>query len=1362
MAVKVYISHSGQSLTFDDATNGIDALRAFIEHHIGIPPTRQILMTPRGKNIKSLTPDVELFVYDKRNLSSSAQVPTDATEQLPALREPPILPEPDATLGQWKDVAKANRSWAIEANDSIRAAAEKTESLLFEAAIVSRSALAALDNVKNYFQTANHKFDDTRQWARDSLQEHNDALNDWKRSYDTLAELPVRDEVASILKLPTTSPQPQINTLADLLDLGSLQMAEQTVRTASEHFKAQLEDLQNTRDQLRRDTVAIEQHVIDVGESDVAGLTDEAEVIAKRVNTDYDEIIKLRDDARSLAQATRKGTAHARELLPGLQGILAELDKAFHSAADTRRLAIKECFAALRGISGIQSRLSALQGNIAGLDFTEQDSLESLYHVFQLPAVYGCTLIEATRRSEWTNKMQAEVDSLHNDLSQMTEDEQRKRRKWMASYGDFLNKELNSQDTLIDIKASKPRNAWPFVERDEIGSYIDDLRALEINDAVETVLQRMKDLESAVRRPRPKAFKNGSVQDLAASASVTGDMRALQEDKARLEDKVKASESRVRKLEDLLHRQSQVSRPGSGVVVPGPVVDFGRHSPSPGAFQKHNELPQRPSISLRRYSNGLDEKAAAQKISALESQVQKLQEETTAERRSSTESRDKMQEAESVKQDLMANFEAQRQEFEEERQILDDERHNLKIRIEELEDELDRILGSRDHMKLTHDQKITDLRLELDELRETHRSSQEQAQVRTENLERDLLTQRDRSATLERQLQECRDERNAARNQNMDLANRLRAQEEEQQDLIGSLQVIHSTLSPAGSAPDDLKRLARALEILSEGAAIHARGLDDSLQLATAENKSLEDKLAHLDRQLKSVSAKTTAAEARSSSLNETLEHERNKLKAVRDELQGTQTELDTFRAKLAAGETGSDALRERLAEEEKRVAELQELKYENESSIQGLKSEMDNFIAERRTIDKRLEILRKKLDSRGEKAKQLSERLFQYNDRIVRMLEQFGFSISRHGDDLLIQRASKVSASMTLPGMESSVAMKRTVSGSVPSQHYSDPTDLETLYWTSDTETTDEESKYRGFLTALQRLELDGSIDTVVRRYKDIENLAKKYQKDARAYRERAHRLQSEAHDKIAYRSFKDGDLALFLPTRNQATRPWAAFNVGAPHYFLREQDHHKLQSRDWLLARISRVEERVVDLSRSLSSTRGGASIAAEAGDSASARSMDDENPFELSDGLRWYMIDAAEEKPGAPGTPSVGKSTVIASNVEAEAMMGNRKDKGALLSKVQNAAQVTKTLNKSLESRRSSSASKRSGSLSINKKDSASFKDAPSPLAPIVSGPANVTGPSGEEQPLVRSTEGEARSSREEAKVFDIVRQDLLQGP
>jgi len=58
------------------------------------------------------------------------------------------------------------------------------------------------------------------------------------------------------------------------------------------------------------------------------------------------------------------------------------------------------------------------------------------------------------------------------------------------------------------------------------------------------------------------------------------------------------------------------------------------------------------------------------------------------------------------------------------------------------------------------------------------------------------------------------------------------------------------------------------------------------------------------------------------------------------------------------------------------------------------------------------------------------------------------------------------------------------------------------------------------------------------------------------------------------------------------------------------------------------------------------------------SSERSLDDENPFELSDGLRWYLLDAVEEKPGAPSTPGLSSSTVASANVDAKGSLKSRK--------------------------------------------------------------------------------------------------------
>ena len=1441
MALLVFISHNGHGLAYDESNPRVETLRTWIEANTGIQPARQILMTGRGKIVKNLTNEREVFVYDKQFLSADSKPPSRHDIELQPLTEPPSFLADETSLEAWQDLFKSRRAWALDAMETAGGGLNNAETCAEEASVIARSTSVALENLRMHVTTLQQRFEETNQWAQGYIQEHRDVLKDWRASADTLAELPVREDVARVLRRVTgedsAGTSAPVGTVIDLIDRGALHSAADSVEQSSIIFEKRLRELQSAMEKLKQDTDAAQSTSTQLPEYDTSALFEETETLVKRINSDSDEVEQMQENPKSVVVVSRKAATHTRELLPALQGVIGEIVQVSASAMDARNAVSNDWYSTLQIISSIQSRLAELQSGITNLDFQDDENLGALNRIFQLPLVYGATLVEATRRTEWTEKMRTEVDTLHEDLSHQTEEEQRRRKKWATSHSDFLSEDLNAKDALIDLKASAPRNSWPFVSRDEIFAWVDDLRALGIDDAVQSVMQRLKELDAPVRKQKPKPFKNGSIHDLSQSTVLrTGEeVRGLQDNKARLEEKLRASDSRVRKLEDLLHRQSQLSRPASGIFQPGGIVDFERQlTPSPSTLHRQSDLSRRSSVSLRRLSNNGDEKSLVQKIVSLESQIQKLQEETHAERRSSTESRDKMQEAELVKRDLMANFEAQKQEFEEERQLLDDEVHRLKVRLEEAEEELDRLNDSRDHFHKEQDQTLIALRNELEQLKRVSVEDLALSDRKIASAQKEASTQRDRAATLERQLHQLKEERASAQSQNVVHATQLRRMEGQQQDYIALLQGAHSNLSPAGSPPNDLKRLVNALEILSEGAAIHARGLDDSLQLATAENKSLEEKLANVEGQIKNLAEKLSGAEGRATEFRESLEQERNKVSALRAELASERTEMHAIREKFAAGETGSDALRQQLNSEESKVAEMLERKTEDEGMIQRLKHEVENANREAAATAEKQEKLRKHFDKRGDRAKQLSEKLFHHHDRTIRMLEQFGYSVSRVEDTpgLTIQRASKVNASAILSGNEDPAnpspraltsAMRRTISGSTPgAQHYSDPSDLDTLYWTSDNDFASESNKYTSFLSTLSRLDLDSTIDLLTKRYKDVESLAKKYQKDSRAYRERTHRSQAEAHDKIAYRSFKEGDLALFLPTRNQATRPWAAFNVGAPHYFLREMEGHKLQSRDWLLARITKVDERVVDLSRSI---RGNVSVGGGlGGDDGSLRSMDDENPFELSDGLRWYMIDAAEEKLGAPGTPSVGKSTVIASNVEVNGHVGTRKEHKSALGMgvgtvTGTASMVTKTLTKSLDSRRSSSGSKKS--LDLKGKERGSAKDTKvAALAPISSDTddqrrhapphdarsgaiaANIpdddddddahadadneideveaqdsagsmtaqaasqsqthAGTTSSVPSLVRRPTEASQTDREEAQVFEVVRRDLLLGP
>ncbi|KAF8527616.1 hypothetical protein BU17DRAFT_39351, partial [Hysterangium stoloniferum] len=103
-----------------------------------------------------------------------------------------------------------------------------------------------------------------------------------------------------------------------------------------------------------------------------------------------------------------------------------------------------------------------------------------------------------------------------------------------------------------------------------------------------------------------------------------------------------------------------------------------------------------------------------------------------------------------------------------------------------------------------------------------------------------------------------------------------------------------------------------------------------------------------------------------------------------------------------------------------------------------------------------------------------------------------------------------------------------------------------------------------------------------------------RKWQKQCKEYRDRA-------KGKISFRNFAKGDLALFLPTRNSISKPWAAFNVSFPHYFLQAAGNlaEQLKTREWIVARITSIAEQIVD-PRDPST-----------------------NPYGLSDGTKFYML-------------------------------------------------------------------------------------------------------------------------------------------
>ena len=902
--------------------------------------------------------------------------------------------------------------------------------------------------------------------------------------------------------------------------------------------------------------------------------------------------------------------------------------------------------------------------------------------IHQLPYMYASFLAEAIRRHEWNGKVKADSSTLANEMALFQDEESKRRRRWQKMVGSTYGPGLDTNVMGLEVSVLGEDNAWPTVNKDELEAFLGALREQDTEEAIlEDVIQLIQELDSPTKQQskRLKAFKNGSIHEAALGRSglmIRGDddlLRSLQDDKTKLESKVKTAESRVRRLEDLLHRQSQASRPGN-------------------LFQSHaNSTHQRnDSISSvrsglpdgqRMSSDGTD--SLLRRISELENELReekerssRIQKDLSNRATQHDDMKDQIQEVNSTKKDLLENMEALKREFVEERKSLEDEIKTLKARLEDTEDEIEHFGESREKERASYEERVQQLELELERVDRERKDETLKAQGQVDFLRNESRIQREQRDSLERDLQTAKDQEHT-------ISQKLSALQEATDGTLQSLRDLNSQLFDNGPLPDD-SDLADAVQTKVTDLLTRLQNMESDTSLVRDDLDQTRNQVKELREELASTRDKLSAQEASSLHARESASEAKAKVEAAENEIAQSREQLSNARAQLAAGETGSETLQKRVEEEEKKVASLSEELASRQSQVGSLEEELRLYKEKLDDAQGKVSDLSGRHDGRGERSKDLTQRLYSQNDRMCHLLERLGYTVSRKEGAMAITKVPRAERAVQNPNDSSDPGTSLRKSGMLGAKSLHDSAELDLLHWTSSSDATSEAEKFAAFVSKLGDFDTDLFADTIFHRVKEVEHKARKWQKEARSYRDRAHMVQKDSHDKIAFRHFKEGDLALFLPTRNQQAGAWAAFNVGFPHYFLREQDAHRLRNREWLVARITRIQERVVDLAKSLQPSN----------DESSVNDEENDNPFQLSDGLRWYLIDAQEDKPGAPSTPGMGKSTVAANNVEATANIHAHAPggKGKHRDNAHSIEGINKTLSKSLESRRSSSSSKR----------------------------------------------------------------------
>jgi autophagy-related protein 11 len=1227
----------------------------------------------------------EIYVYN-RELSSGAQTVASPTP-LPDIftpGDPPDTLSSHTDLRAWQTLFQARRDWAAAVLRESQSMSGVASKFFAKQATIEKGTQIAVGNHDAHIRGLEQKHNAAKDWFDGVEKETGDNLRRLDADFGQLGSIPAKPEFLLFLAKEVRSTpaaqgarkpsQPRTMTLQDYLDSDAVRRATSVSNRVKESFGKRMEGMAT---QLEKISADYHELLGATGQSQSRSLVDDTEeplrlyneidAVAKKVDSDFEHVMGLPANSKSVAQVSKMALLHTRNFLPAIKEYSMEMGDLVRRSVDQRNAALRNAVESMRTIAAIESVISSLSAELDAINIPDEgvSAFELISLVSRLPYIYGTLLVEAVRRHEWLEKMQKDTSSLAEELAGYQEEEERRRKRWLKPIADVVNIEAVQGNILgLEMNVQPEKNVWPAVSREDLQEYLNVLQQLGNQQSeVEALNQAIKDLDKPTKQQvkRAKNFKMGSVHEPAfgrgSQLQLRGDddVQVLKEANTKLEDELKSSKSRIRRLEDLLHRQSHVSRLSIG----GGPPSFGPQSPidpstptleTATSLRPQEETSRRSSISSRRFSTnqGQDDKRKLMRLeqelltekearAALEKEVQSRKDEDEDLKR-------QIEDAVSTKDNLMENMKAQQREFADERRSLESEIQSYKHRIEEAEDELDRVLGSRDNERSGIDTRLQELVSDLEKARTEAAEQETQANKQVAHLQNEVHKYQ-----------------------------QIEAQHHE------SLAAAFSRLSPEESVPEDHATLIAQLEDLALRSFNHQQELQQAVALAKSENESVQTRAQEQESELKS---QLNKEEAETASLRDQLNVERAKAASITEELEEERAHLRDLRTKFAQGETGSEALRKRVAEEEAKVGWLHVELAESKSHANSLDVEL---MQAQKKILKYEEFDSSRTHKRSIRAKELSQRLYSQHDRLLRLLETLGFVITYEDGAMVLQRASKLGGSTIMSEMTGLTRSVTTPSPTPLKRYLEDYPDLPFLQWSEAAKPEDEDQQYGELIDTLNTFNVEVFSDAVAKRMRDMEHTARKWQKEARGYREKAHRFQAEAHEKIAFRSFKEGDLALFLPTRNQATRPWAAFNVGAPHYFLREQDSHRLHGREWLVARISKVEERVVDLSKTMDGGARKPPLDDRSVTPNSAVSFEDDNPFELSDGLRWYLLDAAEEKGGAPGTPGLGKSTVASARISGQGHMEPTKIKAS--------NDPAKTLGKSLDSRRSSGNSRKS---------------------------------------------------------------------
>ncbi|KAK9329075.1 hypothetical protein V1520DRAFT_189195 [Lipomyces starkeyi] len=1233
MWLRVYNAHTGKAIDINsEQFLSLPELKDALTMQHGVTSGQQILMTSRATQLRmaNLSHETELYLFDRFLLANPSPSPPQSMSPLIPLNTQPFpnITNLKPTQAELVELFESRAAWSNGLFTRAESLNSTLAATLTEIKVIRRSVDVAMAHLTQHLTNIEKSFKDILGLAVSISQEH--GATDWNVSLARLDHLNVIDSFGGG-KLSAWVDHEKVKTIQR-----DLVFNNQNIRDRVRDIKFVSDKVSGDSEALQRDIEAwndIERKLVD-GWDNTSSILEDLQAIVQKINKDAEYIADLPNTPASIRSITRMASLHQREYLPTISGAVSELWE-YNRNAQSRKSAVQiSSLRHLHTLSIVQSRASPIRPDLASVERElegSQASLGILRQMDSLPLIYGSLLIESIRRAVWNERIKTLTGEVAEEFATWKDDEQKRRTKWLKRFGGNLDNfeqnfangvsadgvgganttaattSMNSMYSLKNASASlfavelnlicSKEEAVLGVTRDDIVAFIESLKHVEGTEAMLSEIQEMfaeldqtaQDRSTVSERRRERLFKTGSITEhMRNSMSVNrndarqsspgydDDAAHLVQENKRLQEKVKGYESRVRRLEDLLHRQYRSPPAGSSgffpSVVPIHPLAESRHNSVPLMDQQQQQqhqllqysrssppLSQSPrDISVRSDRSDRADGTTNGSASAmdLKAELQKLRAALDLERESSTRVRKQLEETEHnvrdievIKQDLLANLSQQEAEFQRERKSLNEEISFLKVRIYALEEE---------------EQTLEDSRVDNEGL--------------IANLEHALEVQQQR----ERDLEDIKSDLDA---EIRSLRESLRMEREE----VARMNVLlKDSLETENKLNTRIEELVDKLKVADFSCA-------KNVDLVREEKLRVEQELALAKSRLAVSEDEKSRAILESAVTRERAELLSQSVRSMWHIISGG-VEDEPSHEELEA------ALKTKIEEQATVLTRLRDL----ESEVAQAKSAMRDLTT--------------MYESRTLKARDLTQRLYTYYRRSRQLMDSLGIVYAGTKmvfnypvvDDHLYKILPEKEREKRLAERSASTPDGDSTLSSIP--------DIDILYWMDSGEndvgdSSAEGDRYMHYLHAID-FDYDEFAAIVRERVKDAEYIASKWNKMARLYREKARRAKKDASEKIAYKSFKAGDLALFLPTSskvNEANHAWAAFNDGAPYCFLRDDDAHSLDGRQWMVARISQMEE-------DMDITRSNDSIAMNPTTSENVTNM------AVADGRR-FVVDAIE---------------------------------------------------------------------------------------------------------------------------------------